>query len=58
MFKAAHDSDPRNAGAIVNLGDVDYEKGLYEDAALKFLDALEIKPLDEEALQNLAMALG
>jgi len=25
---------------------------------LKFLDALEIKPLDEEALQNLAMALG
>jgi len=27
MFKAAHDSDPRNAGAIVNLGDVDYEKG-------------------------------
>ena len=29
----------------------------YEDAAIAFLDALEIKPDDEEALCNLALAL-
>lgn len=29
----------------------------YEEAAIYFLDALEIKPDDEEALCNLALAL-
>ena len=57
MFKAAHEADPRNTGAINNLGDVDFEQNRFEDAAIKFLDALEIKPTDEEALCNLAMAL-
>jgi Flp pilus assembly protein TadD len=42
---------------LVNLGTIDYEFGQYEDAALKFLDALEIKRDDEEALCNLALCL-
>jgi Tfp pilus assembly protein PilF len=25
MFRAAHEADPKNTGAIVNLGDVDFE---------------------------------
>ena len=29
----------------------------YDSAAIRFLDALEIKPDDEEALCNLALAL-
>ena len=51
------DADPRHVGALVNLGALDYEYALFEDAALKFLDALEIKRNDEEALCNLALAL-
>ena len=57
MFKEANDADKRNAGAIVNLGCIDYEFGRFEDSAIAFLDALEIKPDDEEALCNLALAL-
>ena len=57
MFKEAHACDPRNTGAIVNLGCIDYEFQRYEDAAIAFLDALEIKPDDHEALCNLALAL-
>ena len=57
MFKEAHEADARNSGAIVNLGCIDYEFGRFEDAAIAFLDALEIKPDDEEALCNLALAL-
>jgi Flp pilus assembly protein TadD len=57
MFKEAHEADPRNTGAIVNLGCIDYEFGRFEDAAIAFLDALEIKPDDDEALCNLALAL-
>ena len=44
--------------AIVNLGCIEYEEySHFEDAAIRFLDALEIKPDDEEALCNLALAL-
>lgn len=57
MFKAAHEADPGNLGALVNLGCIDYEFSNYEDAAIWFLDALEVKPDDEEALCNLALAL-
>jgi len=57
MFTAAHEADPRNSGAINNLGNVDFEEGKFEEAAIKFLDALDIKPTDEEALCNLAIAL-
>ena len=57
MFKAAYDADSTNIGALVNLGALDYEQNNFEDAAIKFLDALDIKPDDEEALCNLALAL-
>lgn len=36
---------------------MEYEKGNYEIAALRFLDALNLKGDDEEALCNLALAL-
>lgn len=57
MFKAANEVDPKNVSALVNLGTLDYEYHSFEDAALRFLDALEIKRNDEEALCNLALAL-
>ena len=58
MFKAAEQTDPKNVAAIVNLGCIEYEEySHFEDAAIRFLDALEIKPDDEEALCNLALAL-
>jgi tetratricopeptide (TPR) repeat protein len=57
MFQAANEADPTNIGAIVNLGALEYERGNYESAAIRFLDALEIKQDDEEALCNLALAL-
>ena len=41
----------------MNLGCILYEEKKYEDSAIKFLDALVIKPDDEEALCNLALAL-
>ena len=43
MFAAASEADPHNVGAIVNLGALEYEKNNYENAAIRFLDALEIK---------------
>ena len=44
--------------AIVNIGCIEYEENQhYDQAAILFLDALEIKPDDEEALCNLALAL-
>ena len=43
MFKAANEADPRNISAIVNLGALEYEKNNWEIAALRFLDALELK---------------
>lgn len=46
-----------NIGAIVNLGALEYEHNNYENAAIRFLDALEVKPDDEEALCNLALSL-
>lgn len=58
MFKAAEQVDPKNVAAIVNLGCIEYEEySHFEDAAIRFLDALEMKPDDEEALCNLALAL-
>jgi Flp pilus assembly protein TadD len=57
LFKEARAADSKNVGAIVNLGCIDYEYNRFEDAAIYFLDALEIKPDDEEALCNLALAL-
>lgn len=40
------------------MGCIEYEEyNHYDDAAIRFLDALEIKPDDEEALCNLALAL-
>lgn len=58
MFKAANDCDPKNVPAIVNIGIVEYEEfHHYEDAAVRFLDALEINPNDEEALCNLGLSL-
>ena len=57
MFQAATEADPSNIGAIVNLGALEFEKNNYEFAAIRFLDALEIKQDDEEALCNLALAL-
>lgn len=57
-FEAAEKCDPKNIAAIVNIGVILYEnKKNYEDAAIRFLDALEIKPDDEEALCNLGLAL-
>lgn len=57
MFKAAKDADRRNIGAIINLGCIEFEQGNYDEASILFLDALEIKPDDEEALCNLALSL-
>lgn len=57
MFQAANEADPRNIGAIVNLGALEFEKNNWENAAIRFLDALEVKQDDEEALCNLALAL-
>jgi len=36
---------------------LEFEANNYENAALRFLDALDIKPDDEEAICNLALAL-
>ncbi len=41
----------------MNLGALEYESNNFEAAAIRFLDALEIKPDDEEAICNLALAL-
>ena len=58
MFTAALTADPDNKEAIVNIGCIEYEENQnYEEAAIKFLDALVIKPDDEEALCNLALSL-
>lgn len=58
MFTAASTADPDNMAAIVNIGCIEYEENQnYEEAAIKFLDALVIKPDDEETLCNLALAL-
>ena len=57
MFQAASEADPNNIGALVNLGALEFEKSNFEFAAIRFLDALEIKQDDEEALCNLALAL-
>lgn len=58
MFKAARQHDPQNIAAIVNIGCIEYEEHQrFDEAAILFLDALEIKPDDEEALCNLALAL-
>ena len=66
LFKAAVDKDKanypndiskRNPAALVNLGVIEYEFNRYEDAAILFLDALAIKPDDQEALCNLGLAL-
>ena len=58
MFKAALDAEDKNVAAIVNIGCIEYEEySQFEDAAIRFLDALAIKPDDEEALCNLALAL-
>ena len=57
MFQAANEADPTNIGAIVNLGALEYDKNNFEIAAIRFLDALEIKQDDEEALCNLALSL-
>jgi hypothetical protein len=42
---------------LVNLGALEYEANNYENAAIRFLDALDVKPDDEEAICNLALAL-
>ena len=58
MFKTAKDHDPKCIEALVNIGAIEYEQfANYEQAALLFLDALEINPIDEETLGNLALAL-
>lgn len=58
MFKAARQHDPSNVAAIVNIGCIEFEEfQQFEQAAILFLDALELKPDDEEALCNLALAL-
>ena len=58
QFEAAEQCDPQNIAAIVNIGVIHYEdRKDYEFAAIRFLDALEIKPDDEETLCNLALAL-
>lgn len=57
MFQAANEADPSNIGALVNLGALEFEHNNFENAAIKFLDALDIKADDEEALCNLALSL-
>lgn len=66
LFKAAvdkdranypHDIRKRNPAALVNLGVIEYEFNRYENAAILFLDALAIKPDDQESLCNLGLAL-
>ena len=58
MFKTANNVDDKNISPIVNIGCILFEEQSdYENAAIKFLDALSIKPDDEEALCNLALAL-
>lgn len=66
LFKAAVDKDranypsdlrKRNPAALVNLGVIEYEYNRFEDAAILFLDALAIKPDDQEALCNLGLSL-
>ena len=39
------------------MGALEFEANNYESAAVRFLDALDIKPDDEEAICNLALAL-
>jgi len=57
MFKAAREAERRNIGALINLGCIEFEAGNFDEASILFLDALEVKPDDEEALANLALSL-
>ncbi len=57
MFQAANEADSQNIGALVNLGNIDFEQNNFEQAAIRFLQALDIKGDDEEALCNLALSL-
>lgn len=57
FFNTAYEKEKKHLGALVNLGCIDYEFERYEEAAIWFLDALEVKADDEEALCNLALAL-
>lgn len=57
FYEQANKADPKHVGALVNLATLDYENGLFDQAAIKFLDALLVNPEDDEVLANLGMTL-
>lgn len=58
MFESAFEKEKTSIEALVNMGAIQFEEySHYDKAAMLFLDALELNPIDEEALCNLALAL-
>jgi Flp pilus assembly protein TadD len=49
--------DPKDHSAINNLANIHHEQGKYEQAAVMYLQALEIEPNDDDILCNLGMVL-
>jgi Flp pilus assembly protein TadD len=49
--------NPRDHAAINNMANILHEQGKHEQAAVMYLQALEIEPNDDDTLCNLAMAL-
>jgi len=57
MFRAALEAESKNVPALINLGCIEFEARNFDEASIFFLDALEQKPDDVEALGNLALSL-
>ena len=49
--------NPRDHDAINNLANIMHENGKFEQAAVMYLQALEIEPNDDDILCNLGMVL-
>ena len=49
--------DPKEHSAYNNLANIHHEQGKYEQAALLYLQSLELEPNDDDALCNLGMVL-
>lgn len=49
--------NPRDHAAINNLANIMQEQGKHEQAAVMYLQALDVEPNDDDTLCNLAMVL-
>ena len=57
-YEKAKECKNELAGALTNLGNLEYENGDYEAACFNYLYALEKDPEDSETLCNLGLALS